>query len=55
MKTTQKYANLLIVSILVFLLGVAAGSRAQAQDSPGSKDHPLVTRYAGSFIDEGVR
>ena len=24
---------------------------AQQSDSPGSEDHPMVTRYEGSFID----
>ncbi len=51
MKTKPKYTNTLVISILMFLLGVAVDGRAQSQDSPGSKDHPLVTRYAGSFID----
>ncbi len=46
-----KYAKSLVLGILVFLLGGAAVGRAQDQDSPGSADHPLVTRYAGSFID----
>ena len=51
MTAKPKYANPLVLSILISLLGVAVDSRAQGQDSPGSADHPLVTRYAGSFID----
>ena len=51
MTTKPKYANSLVLSILISLLGVAVDGRAQGQDSPGSADHPTVTRYAGSFID----
>ena len=51
MTAKPKYVNPLVLSILISLLGVAVDSRAQGQDSPGSADHPLVTRYAGSFID----
>ena len=51
MITKPKYANPLVLSILISLLGVAVDGRAQGQDSPGSADHPTVTRYAGSFID----
>ena len=51
MKTKLAYVNPLVLSILISLLGVAVDSRAQGQDSPGSADHPLVTRYADSFID----
>ncbi len=51
MTTKPKYASPLVLSILISLLGVAVNGRAQGQDSPGSADHPLVTRYAGSFID----
>ena len=51
MTTKPKYASPLVLSILISLLGVAVNARAQGQDSPGSADHPLVTRYAGSFID----
>ncbi len=39
---------------LVFLLllpAVATNALAQEQDSPGTADHPLVSRYTGSFID----
>lgn len=38
-------------AVALFVIGGAAGARAQDQDSPGSSDHPLVTRYAGSVID----
>ncbi len=39
---------------LVFLLmalAIATSAQAQDQDSPGTADHPLVSRYTGSFID----
>ena len=39
---------------LVFLLllpALATNTLAQEQDSPGTADHPLVSRYTGSFID----
>ncbi len=51
MTTKPKYENPLVLSILISLLGVAVNGRAQGQDSPGSADHPTVTRYTGSFID----
>ncbi len=39
-------------TLSVSLLVVAAGLGAQeGEDSAGSEDHPLVTRYTGSFID----
>ena len=39
--------------ILVLLLqpAVVTNALAQEQDSPGTADHPLVSRYTGSFID----
>lgn len=38
--------------VLLLLLPVAVGNAiAQKQDSPGTADHPLVSRYTGSFID----
>ncbi len=42
-----------IVSIAVCLaLLMAPTARSQdTEDSPGSADHPLVTRYSGSVID----
>lgn len=40
-----------VLGIVVFLLGGAADGLAQSEDSPSSADHPLVTRYTGSFID----
>jgi OOP family OmpA-OmpF porin len=33
------------------LLLFAPAALAQQSDSPGSEDHPMVTRYEGSFID----
>jgi outer membrane protein OmpA-like peptidoglycan-associated protein len=35
----------------LLLPAVATNALAQEQDSPGSADHPLVSRYTGSFID----
>ena len=37
--------------VLLLLPAVATSALAQSQDSPGTADHPLVSRYAGSFID----
>ncbi len=33
------------------ILTMALTAWAQQPDSPGSEDHPMVTRYEGSFID----
>jgi outer membrane protein OmpA-like peptidoglycan-associated protein len=44
----QKLINL--VSLLL-LSAIATSALAQGQDSPGTADHPLVSRYTGSFID----
>lgn len=37
--------------LLLLLPAVATNALAQEQDSPGTADHPLVSRYTGSFID----
>jgi len=37
--------------LLLLLPAVATSALAQEQDSPGTADHPLVSRYTGSFID----
>ena len=37
--------------MLAMVLAGPSASRAQHGDSPGSEDHPMVTRYEGSFID----
>jgi OmpA-OmpF porin, OOP family len=42
---------LLLGSLMLHLSGSPHAAMAQGQDSPGSADHPLVTRYAGSWID----
>ena len=39
-----------LVSLLL-LSAVATSALAQEQDSPGTADHPMVSRYTGSFID----
>ncbi len=36
---------------LLLLPAVATNALAQSQDSPDTEDHPVVSRYAGSFID----
>jgi len=39
------------VALVGCLIGsLAASARPQDQDKEGSKDHPLITRYKGSFI-----
>lgn len=35
----------------LMLAAISAGAIAQSDDSPGTADHPLVSRYSGSFID----
>lgn len=42
-----------LFSLVMFLLlcAVATNALAQEQDSPDTADHPLVSRYTGSFID----
>ena len=40
------------VIFCVTMAAAAVGARAQDADIEGSKDHPLVTRYPGSVIDE---
>ncbi len=36
---------------LALLMAMTVDVAAQEQDSPDTADHPLVSRYAGSFID----
>jgi len=45
--------NLVLLNLVLLLLlhAVATNALAQEQDSPGTADHPLVSRYTGSFID----
>ena len=38
-------------AFLMLFFGNATNIFAQAEDSPGAADHPLVSRYSGSFID----
>jgi OOP family OmpA-OmpF porin len=40
-----------LLTALMALLLFAPTASAQHSDSPGSEDHPMVTRYEGSFID----
>jgi outer membrane protein OmpA-like peptidoglycan-associated protein len=39
---------LLLIAIFALTLPIA---RAQDQDSPGTADHPMITRYEGSILD----
>ena len=43
--------KLLSLFLLFLLPALATNALAQEQDSPGTADHPLVSRYTGSFID----
>ena len=47
----MKSINLSIQIMLLACLAVINSAWAQSPDSPGSEDHPMVTRYEGSFID----
>jgi OOP family OmpA-OmpF porin len=38
-------------SLAIFLTLTAISAMAQSEDSPGTADHPLVSRYSDSFID----
>ncbi|HJY86997.1 MAG TPA: hypothetical protein VKE24_09190, partial [Candidatus Acidoferrales bacterium] len=41
------------VTLACLLIGLVTGlAMAQQQDVRGSKDHPLISRYPGSFIKE---
>src|SRR5438045_2106011 len=42
--------RVLIVGVL--MLVAAAGARAQDQDIDGSKDHPMVSRFPGYYIED---
>lgn len=37
--------------VLITFAAISASTLAQGDDSPGTEDHPLVSRYTGSFID----
>ena len=43
--------NLFAYVVLLAIPITSISTLAQAKDSPGTADHPLVSRYAGSFID----
>ena len=47
----MKIVKLLVNILSLPCLMAATGVLAQQADSPGSEDHPMVTRYAGAFID----
>ena len=49
---TEMHIQNIIGSLIFLLLSLGSvGSLAQGQDSPGTEDHPLVSRYTGAFID----
>jgi OOP family OmpA-OmpF porin len=43
--------RLLLIGLIITSLLFAPLLVAQQEDAPGSEDHPMVTRYEGSFID----
>jgi len=43
--------NRLFFAVLAIFLFFSGTAWAQHSDAPGSEDHPMVTRYEGSFID----
>ena len=46
---TTKDCLLSVTLVAGFILSTL--SMAQTSDAPGSEDHPMVSRYEGSFID----
>jgi len=42
----------LFVAVVFCVAAAAVSARAQSKDVEGSKDHPLISRYPGSFIRE---
>ena len=47
----MNFQKLVSVALLTVLAVIAVRALAQGEDSPGTADHPLVSRYSGSFID----
>ena len=45
------FQKLFSLVLILLLPAVVTNALAQEQDSPGTADHPLVSRYTGSFID----
>lgn len=43
--------KLILAGMMALLALSPQSAQAQQPDSPGSEDHPMVTRYTGSFID----
>jgi outer membrane protein OmpA-like peptidoglycan-associated protein len=43
--------NLVVAAIMAAASLASTTCLAQTSDAPGSKDHPMVSRYEGSFID----
>ena len=46
----MKFRQMFVYALLFALASISANTLAQ-EDSPGTADHPMVSRYAGSFID----
>ena len=47
----MRLRQLFSLALLFLLPTLATNALAQEEDSPGTADHPLVSRYTGSFID----
>ncbi len=48
----MKISHSLLTTVVILAMTVTPRATwAQTQDSPGSQDHPMITRYPGSFID----
>ena len=47
----MNFQKIVSVAPLTTLAVIAARALAQGEDSPGTADHPLVSRYTGSLID----
>jgi outer membrane protein OmpA-like peptidoglycan-associated protein len=47
----MRFQNLISSLCFVLLTAISMDSLGQGEDSPGTADHPLVSRYSGSFID----
>ena len=45
------FRKLIVYIILLTLPAISASTLGQGNDSLGTADHPLVSRYKGSFID----
>ena len=48
---TVKRLRLVMLYLVAAGLWISGAAPVRAQDTPGSQDHPLITRYKGSLID----